>query len=65
MSAVVIDVTKAGKLQAVQTNSLPIPEDPKRGETVDGYVLQRSFTGTDRIRIDAPSSSSPGEPWSS
>jgi len=51
MSAVVIDVAKAGKLQSVQANTLPIPEQPRRGETVDGYVLQRSFAGTDRVWV--------------
>ncbi len=49
MSAVVIDVAKAGKLLAVQALPLPIPDAPQRGQIVDGYELQRSFAGTDRV----------------
>ncbi len=51
MSAVVIDVAEAGKLPRMQANPLPIPESPKRSDVVDGYELQRSFTGTDRVWV--------------
>lgn len=51
MSAVVIDVAQAGKLQTVQALPLPIPASPKRGDIIDGYVLQRPFAGTDRVWV--------------
>jgi serine/threonine protein phosphatase PrpC len=49
MSAVVIDVTKAGKLRATQSLDLTIPASPKRGDRVDGYELIRPFAGSDRV----------------
>jgi serine/threonine protein phosphatase PrpC len=49
MSAVVIDVAKAGRLRAVQSLPLPIPESPKKGDTIDGYELVRPFAGNDRV----------------
>jgi serine/threonine protein phosphatase PrpC len=49
MSAVVIDVAKAGKLRATRSLPLEIPEAPKRGDVVDGYQLIRSLAGNDRV----------------
>lgn len=49
MSAVVIDVAKAGKLRATRSLPLEIPESPKRGDVVDGYQLIRSLAGNDRV----------------
>ncbi len=51
MSAVVIDIAKTGRLPGVKANPLTIPETLKRGEKVDGYELQRSFAGTDRVWV--------------
>ncbi len=49
MSAVVIDITKAGKLTASRSLPLPIPALPKRGDVIDGFELIRPFAGTDRV----------------
>lgn len=49
MSAVVIDVSRAGKLRAVSARVLDIPASPKRGMEVDGYELIRPFAGSDRV----------------
>ena len=53
LSAVVIDVTKAGKLRAVSQLPLPIPDTLKKGDIIDGYELLRPFAGTDRVWIAA------------
>ena len=49
MSAVVIDVAEAGRLRAVKSLPLHIPEAPKKGDTIDGYELVRPFAGNDRV----------------
>lgn len=49
MSAVVMDVTKAGKLRAVKSLPLEIPTTLKKGNIIDGYELIRAFAGTDRV----------------
>jgi len=49
MSAVVIDVTHAGRLRAVQASPLQIPETPRKGDILDGYEFVRPFAGNDRV----------------
>ena len=53
LSAVVIDVTKTGKLRAVSQLPLPIPDTLRKGDIIDGYELQRPFAGTDRVWLAA------------
>lgn len=49
MSAVVLDIQQTGQLRAMNERILTIPGALKKGDTVDGYELIRSFHGTDRV----------------
>ncbi len=49
MSAIVIDVRKAGRLHAVSALPLPIPDTLRKGDTIDGYELLRPFQHSDRV----------------
>ncbi len=49
MSAVVIDISETGKLQAVSQLPLAIPERLRKGEMIDGYELVRPFQTSDRV----------------
>ena len=49
ISAVVINLLEAGKLRAMSELPLRIPETLRKGEIIDGYELQRSFAGSDRV----------------
>jgi serine/threonine protein phosphatase PrpC len=53
MCAVVIDITKPGKLCSVRSLALAIPEKLKRSDIVDGYELARPFAGSDRVWLAA------------
>ena len=53
LSAVVIDVTKTGRLRAVSQLPLPIPDMLHKGDIIDGYELLRPFAGTERVWLAA------------
>jgi len=47
-TAVVMEVLKADELETLKTQNLPIPKNLKKGETIDGYVLEKSLIQNDR-----------------
>jgi serine/threonine protein kinase len=49
MSAIVLDITKTGKLCAMKERALVIPPTLKKGDVIDGYQLLRSFQDSDRV----------------
>ncbi len=49
MSAVVLDIQRTGKLQAMNARLLTIPPHLNKGDLIDGYELLRSFHGTSRV----------------
>ena len=49
MSAIVLDISKTGRLRAMNERTHTIPETLRKGDVVDGYELLRAFQGTDRV----------------
>ncbi len=49
MSALVLDIHQTGRLHAMNARALTIPTVLNKGDTIDGYELQRSFHGTSRV----------------
>lgn len=49
MSAIVLDIAQTGKLRAMKERALVIPASLKKGDVIDGYLLLRSFQGSDRV----------------
>ena len=47
-TAVVLDILKADELELLKLQNLPIPESLKKGQTIDGYTLQKSLIQNDR-----------------
>ncbi len=48
-SAIVIDIAKTGRLQAVSLRPLSIPATLRKGDVIDGYELVRPFQHSDRV----------------
>ncbi len=48
-SAIVIEIAKTGRLQAVSQRPLSIPDILRKGEVIDGYELVRPFHHSDRV----------------
>ncbi|HYF36311.1 MAG TPA: bifunctional protein-serine/threonine kinase/phosphatase [Prosthecobacter sp.] len=49
MTAIVLDVAQTGKLRAMNERTLMIPETLRKGESIDGFQLMRSFQNSDRV----------------
>lgn len=49
MSVIVLDVTRTGKLRAMNERHLTIPNTLSKGDIIDGYELLRAFHNADRV----------------
>lgn len=49
MTAIVLDVTKIGKLRAMNERPLTIPDTLRKGDVIDGFHLIRPFQNADRV----------------
>lgn len=49
MSAIVLDIAETGRLRAMNERPLAVPPTLRKGESIDGYQLIRSFQRSDRV----------------
>ena len=59
ISAIVIDITKTGRLRTVSQLPLQIPDSLSKGDVIDGYELIRPFQHSDRVWL----ASKDGQRW--
>ncbi len=52
-SAVVLEIEATGTPASGEAEALPIPDQLKAGDLIDGFTLRRSFRATDRIWLAA------------
>ncbi|MFA6137045.1 MAG: protein kinase [Sulfurimonas sp.] len=47
-TAVVVEILEANEVEKLKQQNLPIPESLKKGETIDGYTLEKSLIQNER-----------------
>ncbi len=52
-TAVVVEILEANEVEKLKQQNLPIPENLKKGETIDGYTLEKSLIQNDRTWLCA------------